>query len=207
MSDGLILFRDSGVSADRICPDCGSVLTANGVHTGQWVRSFTDDGKQLRPRLYRIWSGIKTRCTNPNSNSYKYYGARGITVCDEWSDYETFRRWCVSNGWKPELQLDRIDNDAGYFPKNCRIATRNQNQQNRRLPSRHRTGKRYARRFLSESDVHMIRDSDISNARLAEMFDVHNATISKIKRRLTWGYLPELSDTLESDQRQGDGSE
>lgn len=85
------------------------------------------------PRLYRTWSGIKARCHSPASTSYPEYGARGITMCDEWrASYATFRDWAITNGYADSLQIDRINNDLGYCPENCRWVTPKQNSANRR---------------------------------------------------------------------------
>lgn len=83
-------------------------------------------------RLYGIWSGVKDRCCNPNSKYWKRYGNRGITICDEWlSDFVTFYEWAISNGYSESLTLDRIDNDKGYSPDNCRWATYSTQENNR----------------------------------------------------------------------------
>lgn len=72
-------------------------------------------------RLYRIWSGIKDRCGNPKSKYWSKYGERGILVCDEWiNDYQVFHDWSMANGYNDSLTLDRIDNNKGYEPLNCR---------------------------------------------------------------------------------------
>ena len=84
-------------------------------------------GKEPK-RLYNIWIGMKERCYNKKADSYQWYGARGITVCEEWRcDYEAFRDWAFSHGYKENLTIDRIDVDKGYEPQNCQWLTSSEN--------------------------------------------------------------------------------
>lgn len=84
-------------------------------------------------RLYSVFSNMKKRCYDTNCFAYKDYGARGITICDEWlKSTSSFVHWALLNGYKNGLQIDRINNDDGYSPTNCRFVTRFVNANNKR---------------------------------------------------------------------------
>lgn len=83
--------------------------------------------------IYEAWKGMKGRCNCPTDSAYKDYGARGIKVCREWeNDPVAFYKWSIDNGWKKGLSIDRINNNKGYSPSNCRWTTKTVQNRNRR---------------------------------------------------------------------------
>lgn len=87
----------------------------------------------IKTRIYSIWNRMKQRCTNPNNSAYKNYGGRGITICQEWiDDFLNFYNWAIANGYRDDLSIDRINNNKGYYPENCKWATKKQQARNRR---------------------------------------------------------------------------
>jgi hypothetical protein len=83
------------------------------------------------------WSSMQSRCNNSYSTSYKYYGARGVKVCEEWCDYNNFKSWALENGWQRGLSIDRINNDGNYEPSNCQWLTLSENTAKRNLERSH----------------------------------------------------------------------
>ena len=84
--------------------------------------------RKSKERLYKVWAEMKARCLNSNNNVYRYYGARGIRVCEIWeNNYLKFRKWAINNGYKEGLTIDRIDAKGNYEPSNCQWITRSEN--------------------------------------------------------------------------------
>ena len=90
------------------------------------------DGRMSHP-LYWLHKAMIKRCNNPNRPEYKYYGGRGITVCDRWQGVTGFDNFLEDMGVRPKgYTLDRINNDGNYEPSNCRWASRAEQQHNKR---------------------------------------------------------------------------
>lgn len=88
---------------------------------------------QSYTKLYNVWNSMKQRCYNRNHDAYHNYGGRGIKVCKSWyTDFTKFYEWSMANGYKEGLTIDRIDNDRGYAPWNCRWTTMKIQSNNRR---------------------------------------------------------------------------
>lgn len=124
--------------------DCGAVTTVrlNYLRSGHTkscgCRSIEKLVEHRRThglagtRLHGIWNGMKNRCYNPNVKSFKNYGAKGVTVCDEWREFKSFYDWAVVNGYRDDLTIERKDPFGNYEPSNCEWIPKSEQAKNKR---------------------------------------------------------------------------
>lgn len=123
----------------RCLCDCGKETIVLGVHLrsghtqscGCMGLQHATEAKikhgESKSKLYAVFQSMHRRCDSPTVKGYKYYGAKGIRVCAEWEDFETFANWAKSHGYKEGLTIDRKDPNKGYEPENCEWVTRAEN--------------------------------------------------------------------------------
>lgn len=124
------LFRENNV---KRCIKCYGKDNIKGIGTqSEYLRKHP---------AYEILDHIKQRCLNKKSKTYKWYGAKGIDICDEWkNDYKTFCIWAEQNGYRKGLTLDRIDPNKGYSPDNCRFIPAIKQRENRHRQTNNTSG-------------------------------------------------------------------
>lgn len=132
--------------------------------------------KVVNKRLYRVWANIVQRCTNPNHPRFAHYGGRGITICEEWrKSYREFERWALKNGYfeseknDHQCTIDRINNDMGYSPDNCRFV-------NNRIQSNNRSNNQ---NLTCNGETHTIQE-------WARIMNIHDYIIRDRLWKLKW---------------------
>jgi hypothetical protein len=136
--------------------------------------------------LYSTYVAMKQRCHNKHHENYASYGGRGIHVCEKWRiSFAAFYSWARINGYRKGLQIDRINNDLGYSPENCRFVTPSENQRNKRPL----TTPRRNNPTLTVEEVRQVRQllaSGHSQRDIGRRFGVTHGTIWAIKSGRSW---------------------
>lgn len=122
--------------------DCGTVRIVQGTSLKSGASTNCGCGRIENHRrthglthhpLYRVWQRMKGCTSSPTHQDYHHYGARGITVCDEWANnFKSFYTWAMEHGWKSGLEIDRVDTNGNYCPENCRFTDRSGQMRNTR---------------------------------------------------------------------------
>lgn len=122
--------------------DCGNTVLARasrlrrGITISCGCQKWRAQHGMNNTRIYKIWCDMKYRCTNSHGRLASYYRDRGITLCEEWETFAPFYKWAIENGYSDSLTIDRINNDQGYSPSNCRWATYKEQNANQRKRSK-----------------------------------------------------------------------
>lgn len=172
--------------------DCGNITRP--IRTSALTRKSTKSCgclKKVSPnrkhnmtgtRLYFVWRDMINRCNNPKVRDYHNYGGRGISVCEEWKEFDPFNEWAKATGYdetaeRGKTTLDRIDPQGDYSPGNCRWATTKDQQNNRR------NNRRYVVNGRSRT--------------LAELTEEYNISYGTVWKRLQLGWDIETALTKE----------
>lgn len=121
------------------CPNLARNLSRNCSSCSTAKRNYRhgDTRRNAKhPRLHDIWCNMRQRCYQENCPAYEWYGAKGVRICSEWQDYVGFKAWALSNGYRDDLTIDRIDNDGNYEPGNCQWITNAENSSKRQKQAR-----------------------------------------------------------------------
>lgn len=147
--------------------------------------------RETHTRLHKIWESMIARCEYNKHPHYADYGGRGIQVCKEWHEYVSFRDWAIANGYSDNLTIDRIENDKGYSPDNCRWVTMREQQNNKR--SNHMVSLYGVKHTISEwADITGINKTTI-RARIESGWTDEEAITTPVRAR-TKGYRPSKTE-------------
>lgn len=152
-----------------------------GCYAADLSRQRLETHGMTKTRIFRIWTGMLSRCSNNKDCAFVFYGGHGISVCDEWrNDFARFHDWSIRNGYKKDLTIDRIDNNGNYCPDNCRWASPRVQANNRRT-TRYLTVMCETKTISEWADIYGIKYGTIF-CRLKDGWDEEKAVITKVRR-------------------------
>lgn len=151
-------------------------------------------------KLYHVYHGIIQRCQNNKCPSFKKYGAKGISIADEWLEsYENFKRWAFNNGYKDGLTIDRINPDMGYAPENCRWISLSENSGRANI-GKHKNKSKLRFMYALSPDGKVIKINNIS--KFSRDYSLNYSSVSAIlhgrNKRNTYSGWTFISDSNES---------
>lgn len=192
-----------------ICQKCGKEFKASHTMIRDHLASLCKDCKEEKrrenknkyygTRIYSIWRSMLNRCYWEKHKCYNNYGGRGITVCDEWRYSSTkFGDWAIKNGYADNLSIDRIDNNKGYSPENCRWATWEMQMKNRRPFSKESIGK--IRR--SKSALIEINGDFKTRNEWCDFYGISRKTVDKRIYQLKWDVVSAITTPVRKRGKQ-----
>ena len=156
-----------------------------GCYNREIVSKRSTKHHLTKTRLFKVWRGMIDRCYYKSQKYYKHYGGRGITICDEWkNNFISFYNWAIKNGYDSQAKrgqctIDRIDNDKGYYPENCRWVDIKTQLNNTSVTKRIF----YKNKFMTLYEISKICGikKNIIYARLYRGWSIERATTQKVK--------------------------
>jgi len=139
------LYRCENDKSKWVCRcDCGKIksISLSNIRSGSSKSCGCKQGRSgasnssykhggAHTKLHNVWKSMRQRCRNEKCTDYKWYGAKGIDVCQEWDNFSNFWEWSINNGYKDGLTIERTDSNRGYSPDNCRWITIEEQQRNK----------------------------------------------------------------------------
>ena len=157
---GKIFVTDTQNLVNGDCKSCGCL---HKELLGSAHRTHGLSGEAI----YAVWHTMIQRCENPNNEMYKYYGGRGISVCEEWHKFEVFYAWAIRSGYAKGLTIERKNVDGDYCPENCTWITMKEQMRN----------KRNVVLYEGKTQNEWVRDLGVSRATLFRYRQKHNCDL------------------------------
>lgn len=182
--DGAVLCFDSFSDARRYFGRKDGSFPSRCLKRGWWEGWRLTAGEtpyhgMYGTKLYRSWSCMKTRCTNPNIPDWENYGGRGIRLCEEWHEFIPFMEWAKSHGYEDGLTIERIDVNGDYCPENCCWIPKEEQVNNRRTS--------------------VIVNVDGRDKTITSLAREHNIPVETVRHRLKFGWS--VKDALTRERR------